>query len=72
MMIARPALGERLHQRVDLGLRADVDALRRLVEDEDAGSVASQRASATFCWLPPESVPTSAATDGVLMRSRST
>jgi hypothetical protein len=26
------------------------------------GSIDSQRASATFCWLPPESVPTSAAT----------
>ena len=31
------------------------------------GFVASQRASATFCWLPPESVPTGASIDGVRM-----
>ena len=73
MMIASPCSASRLHQRVDFGLRADVDALRRLVENQDRRARStSQRASATFCWLPPDSVPTSAATDGVLIRSRST
>ena len=33
--IATPALRQRPHQRVDLRLRPDVDALRRLVEDQD-------------------------------------
>ena len=32
--IARPRAGELAHQPVDLGLGADVDALRRLVEDQ--------------------------------------
>ena len=33
-----------------------------------AGCVDSHRASATFCWLPPESESAAAATDAVLMR----
>ena len=36
------------------------------------GLIASQRASATFCWLPPDSLPTSVETDGVLIRKRCT
>ena len=37
-----------------------------------AGLVDNHRASATFCWLPPESESAGAATDSVLIRSRST
>ena len=33
-----------------------------------AGSAASQRARATFCWLPPERLPTGASIDGRLDR----
>ena len=33
-----------------------------------AGSVASQRASATFCWLPPERLPTGSSIDARLDR----
>ena len=33
--------------------------------------LASQRASTTFCWLPPDRLPTSCSIDGVRMRSRS-
>ena len=46
-------------QPVDLGLRADVDAARRLVEHQHlrARSRATSP-STTFCWLPPESVET--------------
>src|SRR5262249_11111708 len=36
------------------------------------GRVASQRESATFCWLPPDSVPTGANVAGVLIPSRRT
>ena len=35
-MIPAPALGQPVHQVVDLDFGADVDAARRLVEDEDA------------------------------------
>ena len=34
MRIAMPRAGQLAHQPVDLRLRADVDALRRLVEDD--------------------------------------
>ncbi len=36
------------------------------------GRAASQRASTTFCWLPPESLPTSWSREGVRTLSRST
>ena len=54
----QPSRGELAHEPVDLGLRADVHALGRLVEDQDRRLAASQRASATFCWLPPDRLPT--------------
>ena len=54
----RHALGRQLrNDAVDLGLGADVDAARRLVEDQEPGRGISHLASSTFCWLPPESVP---------------
>ena len=34
---ATPAVGEPAHQAIDFGLGADVDAARRLVEDDDLG-----------------------------------
>ena len=37
-MIAIPSCGELIDHLVDLGLRADVDAAGRLVEDQHAGS----------------------------------
>ena len=56
--IARPLLRCVEQQPVDLGLRADVHAARRLVEHQHARAVASHFARTTFCWLPPESVAT--------------
>ena len=57
MMTARPSRDELGHEAVHGGLGADVDALGRLVEDDDlAAAVASHLAITTFCWLPPESV----------------
>jgi hypothetical protein len=35
------------------------------------GSVASQRASSTFCWLPPDSSPIGCSASRALMPSRS-
>ena len=44
------------HDLRDIGFRADVDAARRFVEQQELRiRSASQRASSTFCWLPPES-----------------
>ena len=47
-------------QRVDLGLRADVDAAGRLVEQQHARRELSHLPITTFCWLPPDRVATSA------------
>ncbi len=49
-----PALGGSNQEPVDLRLRADVDAARRLVQQQHAGRVASHLPSTTFCWLPPD------------------
>ena len=56
----------------DLVLGADVDAGRRLVQDEDLGSVPSHLAMTTFCWLPPERSRTGRPDARVLMASEST
>ena len=40
---------------MDLGLRADVDASRGLVDDQESWLAGEPFASTTFCWLPPES-----------------
>ena len=47
--------GKIVEDRVDLALGADIDAARRLVDQQHAqfGS-ASQRARMVFCWLPPD------------------
>ena len=56
---AVPCVGELAQQPVDLLLGADVDAARRVVEQDDARrSVISHLAMTTFCWLPPDSVAT--------------
>ena len=47
--------GEATDGGVDLGLGADVDAGRRLVEQQQARRWRSARASSSFCWLPPDS-----------------
>jgi len=39
---------------VDIELRADINALRGLVQDQQLRREKSQRATTTFCWLPPE------------------
>ena len=52
----RSLVSEPSNQAMDLGLGADVDALRRFVEDMTRGSSASHLPSTTFCWLPPLSV----------------
>ena len=57
-MMAMPCAARSAIMRVDLGLRLHVDALGRLVEDQERGAVASHFASTTFCWLPPESAET--------------
>ena len=64
-------VGEVAQDRVDLRLGADVDAARRLVDEEHRGLTASSFASATFCWLPPESVDTGWWTLAQRMPSRS-
>jgi hypothetical protein len=55
---------------VHLGLGADVDAAGGLVEDQEPGFVFSHFASITFCWLPPESLPTSSSHVGVRIARR--
>ena len=50
--------GQVVDQVVDRELGRDVDAPRRLVEQETSGSRKSQRPISTFCWLPPLSCPT--------------
>ena len=62
-------LGERQDQPLDLGLGADVDAARRLVEDQDLRVRRQPAGEDTFCWLPPLSVPDRLVGDGVAMRS---
>ncbi len=55
MMIALPWPASSSQQRVDLVLGADVDASRRLVEDEDVAVLRTSHFAMTiFCWLPPE------------------
>ena len=55
-MTALPGGGQFADQPVDLRLAADVDSAGGLVEQEDArAGCSSSRASATFCWVPPES-----------------
>ena len=55
---AETLLGQFEDQFVDFLLGADVDAARRLVEQEDTRLVASHLPMTIFCWLPPESVAT--------------
>ena len=46
--------GEVAQMRVKIGLGADVDAARRIVEDQDIGAEHEGAANETpFCWLPP-------------------
>ena len=53
-MTPLPAPRELGHEVVDLLLALDVDAVGRLVEDEDVGSRVEPLGQHTFCWLPPE------------------
>ena len=53
----RPS-GELVDDPVDFRLGADIDAAGRLVQDQHLGLVSSQRDSSTFCWLPPDRLPT--------------
>ena len=55
--IARPVCAQPEDQIVDLALGADIDAARRLIEQQHARLVASHLPMTTFCWLPPDSVP---------------
>ena len=60
--------GEVVEQPVDFALGADVDAARRLVEDQDlACRRISHLAMTTFCWLPPERLRTFCWRLGVLI-----
>ncbi len=70
--MARPSPASSLISRWISALAPDVHALRGLVEDQSFGPAASQRARATFCWLPPERLPTGASSVGVLIPSRRT
>ena len=49
--------GQPPERRQDLGLGSDVDATRRLVDQEQPGR-AAHLPSSTFCWLPPERLRT--------------
>ena len=51
-------VGEGKDESLDLRLGADVDPAGRFVQDQQLGSVASQRARMTFCWFPPLRFPT--------------
>ncbi len=62
--------GEVVDESVDVGLGADIDAARRFVEYEDLGSVLSHLAIITFCWLPPERLPTGVSRLGVRIEGR--
>ena len=62
--------GEFGDQRVDLGLGADVDATRRLIENQQLTLRGEPLASTSFCWLPPES-PAARVHPGARTRSRS-
>ena len=53
-----PSLRQLVDDAVDLRLGADVDAAGRLVEDQHARLDLEQRDSSTFCWLPPDRLPT--------------
>ena len=53
---ARPCAASSLEQAVHLGLGADVDAARRLVDHEQLRvRWPATWPSTTFCWLPPDS-----------------
>ena len=47
--------------------RADVDAARRLIGDQQLSGRLNSRATMSFCWLPPDSVIVGTAPDGVRM-----
>ena len=55
---ATPDSARSLDQRVDLGAGPDIDAAGGLVEQQHPAVRSSQRASTTFCWLPPDSMRT--------------
>ncbi len=56
----RARLAQIADEGVDRDARADIDADRRLVEDEHFDRRGSGiLASSTFCWLPPEKMSTS-------------
>ena len=48
----------------DVVLGADIHAARRLAQHQQLRRVGQPFASATFCWLPPESVPSARSTIG--------
>ncbi len=54
-MIATCRSARSVDETIDLRLRADVDAARRLVEDEDSDWSRADGREITFCWLPPDS-----------------
>ena len=60
-MIARPSAASLPRSACATSLfarRCGGDAGRRIFEDETCGSVDSHFESKTFCWLPPERLPT--------------
>jgi hypothetical protein len=59
--------GQPLDQEIDVALGADVDAARRLVEHDDTRPGCSTFASASFCWLPPDSEPARSVSEPVRM-----
>ena len=63
------AFGQRLHQRVDLRLRPDVHALRRLVEDEDRGPDRQPARERDLLLVAARQRADLVAADGALMRN---
>ena len=67
-----PLLRQRLDQRVDLGLGADVDAPRRLVEDQHLGLGGEPAGEHDLLLVAARELADRLGSDGVLTRRRRT
>ena len=71
-MMPRPCAAKLVHQPIQLGLGADVDAARRIVEQQHLGLGEQPAADDAFCWLPPLRLVIGASMPAVLTASRAT
>ena len=61
---AAPAAARDAERRVDVDAGADVDTLGRLVGQDHRRLLRNDRATETFCWLPPDRNSTGWSSDG--------